>query len=252
MAQEYRTANPRFQPSNTADVQRLMVLAVVMATAGLAGAQAPAPRAYLVVVDDVHLAFRSTPRTRKLLQDLSKSGREDDTWSLITTGSPGLRMEPTKGGASLRAWVNRVTGNALALREQLNAFGDPERTAIVRRRASLTDIVIAQAIERVAGLVTGPLTIVYLTDGYDARMVPSMSEVVRATGEARAALVAISVPGQFAEQEPPADVRPEEWTAFAEASRASLLTLAEQTGGIAVFSREQLDAVFASLSQPRR
>jgi len=149
-----------------------------------------------------------------------------------------------------RAWVSRVTGNALALREQLNAFGDPDRTAIVRRRASITDIVIAQAIERVAEVATGPLTIVYVTDGYDARMVPGMSEVVRATGEARASLVVISVPDLAAMREPPADVRPEEWTAFTEAGRASLRTLAEQTGGVAVFSREQLDTVLARLSQP--
>jgi hypothetical protein len=232
-------------------MRRLMALAIVVATGAQAFAgQNTEPRAFLVVVDDAHMDFRSTPRLRKLLQDLSNSGRQDDTWALVTTGSSGIRIEPAKGTAGLRSAVSRVTGNALKLRDQLDAFGDPDRTAVVRRRASLSDVVIGQAIEGIADVAAVPPTIVYLTDGYDARMVPVMSEVVRATAETRARLIAISVPSAIPGREPPADVRPDEWRAYLEATQASIRTLAEKTGGLAVFSREELDAAFASLSRP--
>jgi hypothetical protein len=231
-------------------MRRLMALAIVMGTAVQAlGGQNPQPRALLVVVDDVHVDFRSTPRLRKLLQDLSDSGRQDDTWALVTTGSSRIRLEPTRGTAGLRAAVGRITGNSLKLRDQLDAFGDADRTAVVRRRASLSDVVIAQAIEGIADVAAVPPTILYLTDGYDARMVPVMSEVVRATAEARARLIAIWIPGAIPGREPPADVRPDEWRAYLEATRASLRTLAEKTGGLAVFSREELDAAFARLTR---
>jgi hypothetical protein len=57
----------------------------------------------------------------------------------------------------------------------------------------VTDIVIAQAVSQMAQRGGGPLSILYLTDGYDARMAPAMSETVRAAAEARAQLVAVSV-----------------------------------------------------------
>jgi hypothetical protein len=227
-----------------------MVLAIVGGMAGGLGARAPEPRAFLVVVDDAHMEFRSTPRVRRLLQDLSNNGRDNDTWALITTGSSKIHLEATKGTAGLRAAVSRVIGNSLKLRDHLNAFGDADRTAVVRRRVLLSDVVIGQAIERIARVAAVPPTILYLTDGYDARMVPVMSEVVGATAETRARLMIIWVPGSIPGREPPADVRPDEWRAYLDATQASLRTLAEKTGGLAVFSQEELDAAFANLSRP--
>jgi hypothetical protein len=229
-----------------------LLAAVVLAATPVHGQAPDPPRAFLVIVDDLHIDVRSTPRLRKLLQDLAKGARNDDTWALVTTGSSGIRLEPAPGGADLRAAVSRVTGSSLKVREELDAFGDADRTAIVRRRALVTDILIAQAVSQTAQRRGGPLSILYLTDGYDARMVPAMSETVRAAAEARAQLVAVSVRDLVTGSTPASDVRPDEWTAYVEATRQSLRTLAEQTGGIAVFSREELDAVFASLSQPQR
>ena len=203
----------------------------------------------MLVVDDAHLDFRQTPRLRKMLQELSRSGREQDTWTLVTTGSPGTRVDTAPGSAAIRAAVSRLTGNALTVREQLDAFGDPDRGAIVRRRALLTDIAISQAISQAAS-ESRPLSIVFFTGGYDSRMIPEMSEVVRATGAARARLVVVSVPDLVPERDVPPDVRPDEWAPYVEALRASLRNLAEQTGGTAVFSRDELDGAFARLSKP--
>jgi len=231
-------------------MRRLMALALVVAAAvDVIGGQTPAPRTVLLVVDAGHIDFRQTPRLRRLLQDLVKRSRQEDRWVLVTTGSADVHIETTHGVADILPAISRVTGNDLAIREQLNAFGDPDRAAIVRRRMLLADIATGQAISEAAHRSAGPPAIVYLTGGYDARLVPAMSETVHAIAEVRARLIAVSV-GDLVPREPASDVRPEEWTAYVDATRASIRTLAEQTGGTPVFSRDDLDAALARLSQP--
>jgi hypothetical protein len=231
-------------------MRRLIALAFAASLAvGAVRAQTPEPRTFLLAVDDLHLDFRSTPRARKILQDVVKGAREDDAWALVTTGTSSVRVNPGPASAVLAA-VSRVVGNQIKARESLNAFGDPDRAAIVRRRASGADIMIGFAISYFARTTRGPLTIVYLTDGYDARMVPGMSEVVRATAETRSRLVVIAVRDIVAPVDSPGDVKPEEWAAYVEATRTSIRALAEQAGGTAVFSREDLDAALTRLSRP--
>lgn len=232
-------------------MRRLMALAIVVATAVPAlDGQTPPPRTFLIVVDDLHLDFRHTPRLRKILQDVSQQGREADRWALVTTGLSRTRVEPAAGLAGIRAAVSRVAGNALKAREELDAFGDPERTAIVRRRALLIDIAVADAISDIAEQSEGPLTILFISNGYDGRMVPPLSETVRTAVSLRAQFLAISVRGVDV-PEPPADVSPDEWTAYVEASGQSLRALADQTGGQAAFSQSQLDAALLRLLRPR-
>ena len=221
----------------------LILLATVVAVAGGGlGAQAPAPRAYLVAIDDLHLDFRATPRVRKVLQDLVAGAGQEDTYALVTTGTSSIGLAPTPGGAALRSAVSRITGNGLKERAHLDAaVGDANRAAEIRHRASVSDVTIAEAITRIARSFARPPTILYVTDGYDARLVPAMPEVVRTTNEARGRMVVVSA-RDLVTRDPPADVRPDEWAAYVEATRASLRTLAEQTGGIAVFSQGELDA----------
>lgn len=231
-------------------MRRLIALSFAAAfAAGTAAAQTPEPRAFLLVVDDLHIDLRQTPRIRKLLQDLSKSARDEDTWALVTTGSSKVKLDPTPGGADIRVALSRVTGNALKVREELDAFGDQDHADVVRRRATLTDIVIGHAISEAADRGR-PLSILYVTGGYDARMVPAMSEVVRATADARARLIIVSAFHVAPLLDPIPDVRPDEWTAYLEATRQSLTTLADLTGGALVFSREELDTALTRVSQP--
>ena len=230
-------------------MRRLVALTFAASlTAGMASAQ-PAPRTFLVAVDDLHLDFGSTPRVRKILQDLVNGTREGDLWALVTTGTSSVRLNPGPVSAVLAA-VPRIVGNQVETRESLNAFGDADRATIIRRRASGADIMIALAISEFAGTTRGPLTVFYLTDGYDARMVPGMTEVVHATADSRSRLIVIAprdiVPPQYS----PADVKPEEWAAYVDSTRTSIRALAEQTTGTAVFTPRELDAAVAGVSPP--
>jgi hypothetical protein len=225
------------------------LLGLAVAATAVNGQTPEQPRVFLLVVDDLHLDFRNTPRLRKILQDLARQGHEEDTWALVTTGISSIRVAPAPGLAEIRTAISRLTGNALNVREQLDAFGNAERGAVVRRRASTIDIAIADTISHLAEDNQGRLAILFLTNGYDARMVPALSETVRATADARARLVAISVRDLLV-PDPPFDVRPEEWAAYTEAARESLRTLAEQTGGQAVFSQPDFDTAIAGLLRP--
>jgi hypothetical protein len=225
-----------------------LTFAAFLATAAV-WAQTPERRAFLLAVDDLHLDFRSTPRVRTILQDIVKRAREDDVWALVTTGLSSVRVNPGPASAVLEA-VGHVAGNEVAARESLNAFGDADRATIIRRRASGADAMIGLAISYFARTTRGPLNIVYLTDGYDARMVPALSEVVRNTAETRSRFVVVAVRDVIPAPDPPGDVKPDEWAAYLDARRTSIRALAEQTGGTAVFSRDELDAALTRLSQP--
>jgi hypothetical protein len=220
-----------------------MLLAIVLATAVTAvEGQAPPPRVFLVVVDDLHLDSETTPRLWKLLEEIPQRGREEDIWALVTTGPSSVRVEPGPGLGAIRDAIPRISGSGLRARQELDAFGDAERAAIIRRRALLLDISIANTISHLAEDQPGPLTILFITNGYDARMVPAFAEVIQATADTRARFVAVSVRDVIV-TEPPADVSGDEWAGYVEGSRQSLRVLAEQTGGRAVFSQTEFEAI---------
>jgi hypothetical protein len=66
------------------------VLLVALARSPLSlNAQTPdPPRAFLLFIDDLHLDFRDTPRTRAVMQQLLRDvAREGDIWVVTTTGT---------------------------------------------------------------------------------------------------------------------------------------------------------------------
>jgi hypothetical protein len=212
-------------------MRRLMALAIVMATAVQApGAQTPGARTFLIVVDELHLDFRQTPRTRKLMQDLLAGlAREGDVWSVVTTGSSSLRLSPTTDMATVRSSISRVVGDALKMSDQL-APTTPEP----QRRAEVAYEVAAGAIAQLAAVPNhGPLAVLYLSRGYDTRAVAPPSAVIDAAIRARARVIPIR---PWTEGPPAADVPQDVWEAYVTATQESLRSLAEQTGGAVVFS----------------
>jgi hypothetical protein len=93
-------------------MRQLLALAVVVATAasGLV-AHEPAPRAFLLFIDDLDLDFRQTPRTRQLMKNVfTRLAGQGDTWSVVTTGTSSLRIQAASDLAALAATtINRVT-----------------------------------------------------------------------------------------------------------------------------------------------
>ena len=69
------TAKPRFRPSNVAAMRAVpiaLLAALALAATPLNGQTPDPPRAFLLFIDDLHLDFRETPRTRALMQRLQR------------------------------------------------------------------------------------------------------------------------------------------------------------------------------------
>jgi hypothetical protein len=226
---------------------RTALALLVVLTSGVLHAQTEGPRAFLVAVDDLHLDFRSTPRLRKTLQDLiAQLAREGDTWAVVSTGTSSISLAPTLDLSSVRDTISRFTGNGLKVREQLDAFGNPRTAEEIKHRQTVSDTTIAQAIKGLAASTDLPITVLYLGEGTDTRLARPLTGVVAAAQQARARILVFSPLDLRTEQ----NARPEEWAAYLEATRASLRTLAEETNGFGMYSRDQIDAALADLSRP--
>ena len=263
MEMEYRRAGPggaigkepRFtvlskakspeRPSNLA-VMRPVALACLLALAIAAPTRArePAPpRSYLLFIDDLHLDFRQTPRTRSVMQRLIKAIAQDGgLWSVATTGTSSLTIRPTRDMTAVAASVARMTGNGLKPADQLGPQAAPE----LRRRAALAYATAVEAIDRLAAASNGaPITVFYVSDGYDTRTVPRPKEVIDAATRARAIIVAIR-PARI-DWGAPVGVPSNEWAAYDAAADQAMSALATETGGTTVLTREAVDAMVPPL-----
>jgi VWFA-related protein len=187
-----------------------------------------AGRVFIIFIDDLHLDFRQTPRTRWLIQHtLDTLAREGDVWSVVSTGASNLELAPTTDLTAVRAAIRRVTGNALGGRET-SAAADAER----RRRAAVAQQMTAEAIARVAAeLTSGTLTVLYVSGGYHTRVVQPMPAVIEAARRVEARVIPI-----WPYDGAPAGEPPDEWEAYVTATQDRLRTLAAETGGQAVIT----------------
>jgi hypothetical protein len=221
-----------------------LVAIVAVAVNGVV-AQAPAPRAFLLLVDDLHLDFRQTPRTRAMVQRLLRDvAREGDIWAIATTGTSSLNVPATTDVTAVTAAVSRVTGNALKPSELLTPTPGSNALLEAQHRVAVASKNGADALQRLAAArPNASLIVLHISNGYDARALPGMADFVRAVATTRAYLIVVSPAEFFAGLEPPAGVPADQWRAYIEARQTSLRSLAEQTGGIAVGSREALGAI---------
>jgi hypothetical protein len=223
-----------------------IVLAGALAMPAAGAQDAPPARASLLFIDDLHLDFRQTPRTRALMQRVLRAvARDGDVWALVTTGTSSLRLAPTTDLTTLRAAVSRVTGNALKPAERVTPSG-MNGARELQHRADIAYAVGAHAIDGLAAAApSASLTVLYVGDGYDTRHVTGPQTLIDAAVRARATMFVIR-PWNLAEVVSNG-IPAAEWTAYAESTQASLRTLATETGGVAVFTPDELEPALQRL-----
>ena len=73
-------------------------------------------RVFILFIDDLHLDFRSTPKTRELLKKISKNLIHDgDMFGIVTTGTSSVSQQLTYDVRCSSRDHPRITGNALKL-----------------------------------------------------------------------------------------------------------------------------------------
>jgi VWFA-related protein len=95
-----------------------------------------AGRVFLIFIDDLHLDFRQTPRTRQLLKDMLKNLIHDgDMFGITTTGTSSLSIQLTYDRQVLESALARVTGNALKPKEIIEGGQGSNGPTELRHRA---------------------------------------------------------------------------------------------------------------------
>src|SRR5687768_206251 len=191
-----------------------------------------ASRCVLLFFDDLHMAFRDTPRVRNVAKSLiQRTMQPGDLWAIVSTGTSSVSQAPTSDQSVILAMVSRIIGNRLTPNEVLldrRRSGGPVE---LRHRAEISYATATVAIEQLPPCVAGRFIVLHFSLGYDLESVPEPAAVIAAAARARAQIHTIDTIAWAGRQDPP--LPPElwaDWDAYLESTKHSLLMLAAQTG----------------------
>jgi VWFA-related protein len=127
-----------------------------------------AGRVFLLFIDDLHLDFRSTPRTRKLLQDMLKNLIHDgDMFGIVTTGTSSISQQLTYDRQVLESAVSRITGGALKPSEIIKGGEGSQGPTELRHRAHVAFSTAYDLMKNLEKLQNRRKAVIYLSSGYD-------------------------------------------------------------------------------------
>jgi hypothetical protein len=212
----------------------LIPVSIAALVAG-AGAQVPQPRTVLVIVDELHLNFRDTPRIRRLTGELMRpliaSG---DLCGIVSTGTSDVSVTPTSDAAPLETAITRLVGSGLGADFILPARQQTDPGVERRERVTQAVSTAIDAVNALAARQGGrPFDVVYFSNGYDTRLSPVPMELTTAATRAGAAIHTIDLRG-FSDAAAPQGLSAAEWNAYLKASRDSLAAMASGTMGLHV------------------
>jgi len=87
---------------------------------------------FLIFIDDLHLDFRLTPRTRDLMQRMLKNlVHEGDMFGIVSTGTSSISEQLTYDRQVLEAAIKKTTGGALTPEDLVKASQGAQGPAAV-------------------------------------------------------------------------------------------------------------------------
>jgi VWFA-related protein len=127
-----------------------------------------AGRVFLIFVDDLHLNFRETPRTRDLFTRMLRNLiHEGDMFGLVTTGPSSLSIQLTYDRDILDDALSRITGDGMSpQRILLDSFGSNGGQEL-RYRASVAFKTAYELMLQLEELRNRRKAVIYISSGYD-------------------------------------------------------------------------------------
>ena len=127
-----------------------------------------AGRVFLLFIDDLHLGFRETPRTRDLLKKMLKSLIHDgDMFGIVTTGTSSISQQLTYDRQVLDSAISRITGNALKPSEIIQGGQGPNGPTELRHRAHVAFSTAYDLMRNLEKLQNRRKAVIYISSGYD-------------------------------------------------------------------------------------
>ena len=269
------------QAAPAAPVQEGIILPVTRPTNDAAG------RVFLIFIDDLHLAFNLTIRTRDLMRRMLRVLVHDgDMFGIVSTGTSSIAEDLTYDRQVLEAAIDRVTGSGLGPDDiitsmQMGRQGHPE----IRYRAHVAFKTAYDLMRKLENLRNRRKAVIYISTGYDfnpysesrlqyqadtfgdqsgvplenmieqpgmqfaeADLVRELSDLTRAANRANATFYTIDPRGLAAAPDiGDARLSTADWQRHLSKTQDSLRVLAEETGGIAVVNRNNIDAALTRI-----
>ncbi len=127
-----------------------------------------AGRIFLLFIDDLHLDFQSTPRTRDLLKKMLRSLIHDgDMFGIVTTGTSSISEQLTYDRQILESAIERVTGGALKPKEIIEANQGANGPTELRHRAHVAFSTAYDLMKNLERVQNRRKAVLYISSGYD-------------------------------------------------------------------------------------
>lgn len=127
-----------------------------------------AGRVFLIFIDDLHLDFQSTPRTRDLIKRMLRLLIHDgDMFGIVTTGHSSISEQLTYDRQVLDSAIARVTGGGLKAREIIQGMQGAQGPTELRHRAHVAFSTAYDLMRNLEKLQNRRKAVIYISSGYD-------------------------------------------------------------------------------------
>ncbi len=127
-----------------------------------------AGRIFLIFIDDFHLQFRETPRTRLLIQQMLRNLiHEGDMFGIVSTGHSSISEQLTYDRQVLDSAIERITGGGLTPKEIVEGMSTSQGPAELRHRAHVAFSVVYDLMRNLEKVQNRRKAVIYISSGYD-------------------------------------------------------------------------------------
>jgi VWFA-related protein len=127
-----------------------------------------AGRVFLLFIDDLHLDFRSTPRTRDLMKRMLRNLiHEGDMFGIVTTGTSSISQQLTYDRQVLDSAISRVTGGGLRPDDIIKGMQGAQGPTELRYRAHVAFSTAYDLMKNLEKLQNRRKAVLYISSGYD-------------------------------------------------------------------------------------
>ena len=127
-----------------------------------------AGRVFLIFIDDLHLDFRMTPRTRDLMKRMLRNLIHDgDMFGIVSTGTSSISEQLTYDRQVLESAISGVTGSGLRPEDIIKSMQSSQGHPELRYRAHVAFSTAYQLMRNLESLRNRRKAVIYISSGYD-------------------------------------------------------------------------------------
>jgi VWFA-related protein len=132
-----------------------------------------AGRVFLIIIDDLHLDFSVTPKTRQILiQALRELIHDGDMFGIVSTGYSSISEQLTYDRQVLESAISRVTGGGLKPRDIIQGSQGSQGPTELRHRAHVAFSTAYDLLRNLEKVQNRRKAVIYISSGYDFNPFP--------------------------------------------------------------------------------